>query len=277
MKRRHFIQNISTALLLVNGKTLLASDLSEFGKKKLALRFVVASDGHFGQPKTNYQEFFNTAVSHINAVHKQKAFDFGVMNGDIIHDDISFLGDAKKSLDEFKFPYYVTKGNHDISSAELWEKIWGMPLNFDVIIKNNVLLFGNTSNEKGEYLPPDMPWLTAKLNEHKKAENIFLFVHIPPIKWTANAINSTEFQELVKQHKNIKAVFHGHEHDQDHVKWQDNIPYLFDSHIGGNWGTKYRGYRIVELYKDGSMLTYIMDPTIKINELNLYEPQNNQY
>ena len=273
MNRRHFIQNISTALLLVNGKTLLASDLSEFGKKKLSLRFVVASDGHFGQPKTNYQEFFNTAVSHINAVHKQKAFDFGVMNGDIIHDDISFLGDAKKSLDEFKFPYYVTKGNHDIASAEQWEKTWGMPLNFDITIKNNVLLFGNTSNEKGEYLPPDMPWLTAKLNEHKKAENIFLFVHIPPIKWTDNAVNSTEFQELVKQHKNIKAVFHGHEHDQDHVKWQDNIPYLFDSHIGGSWGTKYKGYRIVELFKDGSMLTYIMDPTEKINELNLHEPQ----
>ncbi len=269
MKRRHFIQNISLAVFLANGKTLLASDLSEFGKKKLALRFVVASDGHYGQPKTTYRDFFSTAVSHINDVHEQKKFDFGVINGDIIHDDVTFLDDAKRALDKLNFQYYVTKGNHDIASPELWEYTWKMPLNFDVVVKKNVLLFGNTSNEKGEYLPPDMPWLTAKLKEHKNAENIFLFLHIPPIKWTANAINSTAFQELVKQHKNIKAVFHGHEHDQDSVKWQDGIPYLFDSHFGGNWGTNYKGYRIVELCKDGSMLTYIMNPTEKMNELEI--------
>jgi len=41
---------------------------------------------------------------------------------------------------------------------------------------------------------------------------------------------------------------------------------MFDSHIGGNWGTNYRGYRIVELQKENKLLTYIMNPTIKINE-----------
>jgi Icc-related predicted phosphoesterase len=210
-----------------------------------------------------------SAVSHINQMHKVKSFDFGVMNGDIIHDNIEFLGDAKKSLDNFEFPYYVTKGNHDIASPELWEKTWGLPLNYDIVLKNNVLLFGNTSNEKGEYLSPDITWLSQKLKQYEKSENIFLFFHIPPINWTPNAVNSMEFQHLVKQYKNIKAVFHGHEHDQDNVKWQDNIPYLFDSHIGGSWGTDYKGYRIVELYKDGSMLTYIMNPTEKINELSM--------
>ncbi|MEY3159885.1 MAG: hypothetical protein RLZZ49_1365, partial [Bacteroidota bacterium] len=40
---------------------------------------------------------------------------------------------------------------------------------------------------------------------------------------------------------------------------------IFDSHVGGNWGTAYRGYRIVELYKNGTMLTYIMNPTERIN------------
>ncbi len=269
MNRRHFIKQISVAVLLVNGKSVFAHDLSEFANKKLALRFVIASDGHFGQPGTLYKEFYDTAVSHINQMHKVKTFDFGVMNGDIIHDNIEFLGDAKKSLDNFEFPYYVTKGNHDIASPELWEKTWGLPLNYDIVIKNNVLLFGNTSNEKGEYLSPDITWLSQKLKQYEKSENIFLFFHIPPINWTPNAVNSMEFQHLVKQYKNIKAVFHGHEHDQDNVKWQDNIPYLFDSHIGGSWGTDYKGYRIVELYKDGSMLTYIMNPTEKINELSM--------
>jgi len=49
----------------------------------------------------------------------------------------------------------------------------------------------------------------------------------------------------VKKYKNIKAVFHGHEHDQDGVAMENGIPYLFDSHIGGNWGTSYRGFRVL--------------------------------
>jgi len=271
MKRRQFIKSLSVAFFLINGKTILASDLSQFEKKKLALRFVVLSDGHFGQPKTNYKEFYNTAIQYVNNEHLTKPFDFGVMNGDIIHDNVDYLGKVKKSLDELKFQYYVTKGNHDIASPQLWESTWNLPLNYDVVIKNNVLLFGNTSNEKGEYLPPDMQWLSSSLKKYEKAENIFLFLHIPPIKWTDNAISSIEFQELVKQYKNIKGVFHGHEHDQDGIKWKDGIPYLFDSHIGGSWGTTYKGFRIVELYKDGSMLTYIMNPTEKINLSDLKE------
>jgi 3',5'-cyclic AMP phosphodiesterase CpdA len=271
MKRRQFIKSLSVAFFLINGKTILASDLSQFEKKKLALRFVVLSDGHFGQPKTNYQEFYDIAIDHVNKQHTTKPFDFGVMNGDIIHDNVAFLGEAKKSLDNLKFPYYVTKGNHDIATPQLWESTWKMPLNYDVVVNDHVLLFGNTSNEKGEYLPPDMQWLSSSLKKYEKAENIFLFLHIPPIKWTSNAVSSLEFQDLVKQYKNIKGVFHGHEHDQDGIKWQDGIPYLFDSHIGGNWGTTYKGFRIVEVYKDGSMLTYIMNPTEKMNLSELKE------
>ncbi len=271
MNRRRFIKNLSVGFLLINGKTILTSDLSLFEKKKLSLRFVVLSDGHFGQPKTNYQEFFDIAIGHVNNQHISKPFDFGVMNGDIIHDNVEFLGEAKKSLDNLKFPYYVTKGNHDIASPQLWENTWKMPLNYDVVVNDHVLLFGNTSNEKGEYLQPDIQWLSSNLEKYKTAENLFLFLHIPPIKWTDNAVNSIEYQELVKKYKNIKGVFHGHEHDQDGIKWKDGIPYLFDSHIGGNWGTTYKGFRIVELYKDGSMLTYIMNPKEKINLSELKE------
>ena len=46
------------------------------------------------------------------------------------------------------------------------------------------------------------------------------------------------------------------------------IPYLFDSHIGGNWGTAYKGFRVVELMDDGSLITYMMNPTEKMNELS---------
>lgn len=265
LHRRQFIKKLSTAVLLLNGQTLLASQATGLKAKNRILRFAVASDTHFGQSQTPYQEYLDTAVGHMSEMHKMNPFDFCVLNGDLVHDDIRFFGAAKKTLDALPFRYYVTQGNHDMATKEQWEAAWGMPVNFDVAVGRTVLLFATTSNEKGVYLPPDLDWLEKKFVEHAKAKHVLLFIHIPPVKWTNNAIESIPFQELVKKQKNLRAVFHGHEHDQDGIKWQDNIPYLFDSHLGGNWGTQYKGYRIVELFKDGSMLTYIMNPLEKIN------------
>jgi hypothetical protein len=37
------------------------------------------------------------------------------------------------------------------------------------------------------------------------------------------------------------------------------IPFYFDAHIGGNWGTAYKGFRVVELMQDGSLATYMLN------------------
>lgn len=39
---------------------------------------------------------------------------------------------------------------------------------------------------------------------------------------------------------------------------------MFDGHFGGSWGTEYRGFRVVEKLKNGSLRTYLMDPDEKI-------------
>ncbi|MBM3442307.1 MAG: metallophosphoesterase [Bacteroidetes bacterium] len=262
MQRRRFIKDLSaSALLLLNGQTLLASQDAGWKRRKPILRFAIASDTHYGQPNTGFREMLLTGVQNINAMHAVKRLNFCVVNGDIVHDDISFLPEARRTLDTLDVKYYVTQGNHDLATATQWQTAWDMPVNFDVVKDDATLLFGTTSNETGKYLPPDMDWLTAKFKEHEKARHILLFIHIPPIKWTKHAIESTAFQELVKRQKNLRAVFHGHEHDQDGIKWQDKIPYLFDSHLGGSWGTDYRGYRMVELFRDGSIKTWIMNPS----------------
>jgi hypothetical protein len=85
-------------------------------------------------------------------------------------------------------------------------------------------------------------------------------MHITPFKWTDNGIDCPELIRLFQKHPNVKAVFHGHDHDQDNVKEHKGISYFFDSHIGGSWGTEYRGYRVVEVLKEGSVLSYQMNP-----------------
>jgi hypothetical protein len=141
-----------------------------------------------------------------------------------------------------------------------------MPVNHDFRIGKHSVLIGTTSNEKGEYLKPDINWFKQKLEEHKDQKGIFVFIHINPVKQTANATDSPEFFELLSAYKNVKAVFNGHDHDQDSIKMKDSLPFIFDAHFGGNWGTAYRGFRIVELRDDDSILTYIMNPSVRINE-----------
>ncbi len=269
MHRRDFIKIASPIfVLLANGKIVSANErwVNEVAKSKVKLRFVVASDGHYGQPDTDYENYFSTLVSRINEEHNKNPFAFGVINGDIIHDDKKHFQGAKAALDKLAMKYYVSQGNHDMVNAIEWESIWKMPVNLDFSIKKNSFLVGTTSDEKGTYLCPDLKWFEQKLEEHKKQENLFIFLHINPGKQSRFAVDCPPFFELLGKHKNVRAVFNGHEHNEQGIKIKNDIPFMFDAHFGGNWGTDYRGFRVVELLKDKSIVTYIMNPTVKINE-----------
>ena len=271
MNRRKFLkQSSATLLVLGSGKIIkLNENYQDWLSKKPVLRFVVASDGHYGQKDTEFEKYFNELTGHINDLHAKDPFAFCVFNGDIIHDDKKWLPDSKKVLDKLALKYYVSQGNHDRCTSEEWEQLWGMPVNLDFTNKKNSFLIGTTSNAEGTYLPPDINWFAKKLEEHKKQDNIFVFVHINPVKLTKYGVESKEFAELLLTYKNIKAVFNGHDHDEDSIRMFNNTPYIFDAHVGGNWGTDYRGFRIVELRKDNSLLTYVLNPIEKLNEQTL--------
>ena len=274
MKRKEFLRlSVPAFLLLANGRIVKATNywLSEEHRRKVKLRFVVASDGHYGQPNTEYENYFATVVSRINEEHKKNPFSFCVINGDIIHDDKTHFPAAEKALDKLALKYYVSQGNHDHVTAPEWQTIWNMPVNLDFTIKKNSFLIATTSNETGVYLCPDLAWFRQKLEEHKGQKNIFIFIHINPGKLTKHAVNCPELFELFAKHKNIRAVFNGHDHDEEGIKMRDVVPFVFDAHFGGNWGTSYRGFRIVELIKDNSVMTYIMNPEEKINEVTIGE------
>ncbi|MEP7109380.1 MAG: metallophosphoesterase [Ferruginibacter sp.] len=269
MNRREFVKYASSvAILLANGKILRADelDLDEWAKHKVKLRFVIASDGHYGQKDTEYEKYFEILVSRINEEHTKNPFAFCMINGDIIHDDKKHFPAAKNALDKLKPRYYVSQGNHDHVSANEWESIWNMPVNLDFTIKDNSFLIATTSNESGIYLCPDTNWITNKLEKHRGQKNVFIFLHINPGKQTKNAVDCPELFEVFAKHKNIKAIFNGHDHDEEGIKLKNDLPFIFDAHFGGSWGTAYHGFRVVELMKDNSILTYIMNPSEKINE-----------
>jgi len=265
--RRKFIKNVSFAsvLFLTGGmKSLSAAEVFQL-RNKVKLRFVVASDIHYGQAKTPFDDNINTAIQKINQFHHEHHLHFCVMNGDLIHNEKSFMPQMKTKLDGLKMPFYVTRGNHDMVSLEEWEQVWKTPTHHDAVINNNALILGDSSNEKGEYISPNLDWLENKFIEHQDKKNILLFIHIPQIASLPSGINTPSFTSLLKKYKNIKAVFHGHDHTQDTAKVIEGIPFIFDAHIGGDWGTDYHGFRVVEIMKDNTLVTYMMNPTTKMN------------
>jgi Icc protein len=79
MNRRHFVKNLSTITLLLNGKSIMGSELPFMGSAKPMLRFVIASDFHYGQAKTEYAAMTDTALNHIKQMHAENTIDFGVL------------------------------------------------------------------------------------------------------------------------------------------------------------------------------------------------------
>ncbi|MCA0364681.1 MAG: metallophosphoesterase [Bacteroidetes bacterium] len=264
--RRSFLRSlgVSSAFLLNGGAISAAEYLA--GRSKVKFRFVVASDGHYGQPNTDFDGFHDTLIRKVNAFNQQQKVDFAVINGDLFHDKTELLPKVKQKLDGLAIPYYVTRGNHDHVSDEGWAEVWKMPLNHSFIHKNNAFILGDTSNIKGEYLMPNLSWMRTELDKAKSQKNTFIFLHIPQIPWVEHCIDSPELIKLFAEYPNIRAVFHGHIHSLDGIKKHQGITYLFDAHFGGNWGTEYRGFRVVEVMKDNTILTYMMNPEVRIGE-----------
>lgn len=273
MQRRKFLQNASySALLLLANGSIRSARAADFRPAPHAerFRFAVTSDGHYGEKGTSFVENFDRIRISINSFHQSSPLQFVVANGDLIHDDPVHLEPAAAALKKITPPLYVTKGNHDMVSASRWEEVWGIGINHAVEMGDNALLFGTTANEKGNYLSPDVGWFEQQLKKYSGARNVFIFCHITPVKWTVHGIDAKGFQTLIKGFPNIRAVFNGHDHDQDGIKMMGNIPFLFDGHFGGSWGTSYRGFRVVETLDDNSLLTYMMDPIEKMPEIQIY-------
>lgn len=270
MKRRKFVQNLSASILLLMSNGMVTPAKAADIRKKSLLRFAITSDGHYGEKNTPFEKNFSAIIKALNNFHSANPVDFCVFNGDIFHNDPAFLQPAAEAIQQCRIPVYVTKGNHDMVNIETWKQTWNMDVNHDVVLGDHVLLLGATADEKGKYICPDLDWFADKLKEYRDARNVFIFLHITPVKWTTHAIDCPLFQKLLLSAKNVRAVFNGHDHDQDGIKFLGNIPFLFDGHFGGSWGTAYQGFRVVELQEDNSLLTYMMDPLKKLAELNIY-------
>ncbi|ERM80190.1 hypothetical protein P872_14300 [Rhodonellum psychrophilum GCM71 = DSM 17998] len=254
MQRRPFLKNISliaTATAVIPfpliGKTIT--------NMEPILKFIVASDGHYGQRETAFESSHQKLIA---AIHLEEGVDFVVFNGDLIHDEPAFMPQVKRVYDSLNVPYYPVKGNHDQISEEDWEAIWGIPANHAFVHGDAFgFVLANSSNQQGEYLCVDTIWLKERLEAFKGFSHVFIFIHISQRDWTKHGIACEEVLDLIGSYPNVRATFHGHDHDVDGIMYHLKKPYLWSGHFGGSWGSPHPGYRICTLGEDGKVTTQL--------------------
>lgn len=260
--RRLFIKHSIAGLAVASLPTLSkAAELTAATPSSLAnvnLRFAIISDGHYGQAGTEYKKFHQDMVGWLNQAHAHRPLDFVIINGDLVHDQPHLLAEVKSNYyDKFKFPFYAVPGNHDHADTATWKSVFGYEDNFSFEKKGVGFVLANTSNTEGKYLCPNNDFIRKKLDQFSFLKTVFVVLHIPPHLWMPDNVfvECPETIDLLHQYANVKAVFHGHDHSLDSVFYTKKLPHFFDSHIGGNWGTTYRGYRIVEVGDDHQIQT----------------------
>ena len=254
MQRRPFIKNLA---FITSSFTLMP--FISFGKidfpLKSDLKFIIASDGHFGQPNTDFE---GSHKMLIDAIHQEEQVDFVIFNGDLIHDDPKWMPEVKKVYDSLKVPYYPVKGNHDRISEADWENIWRIPADYSFVVQDKYgVILANSSNEAGDYLCVDLDFLQKSLDAFRSLSFVFIAIHISQNDWTRHGVSCQHVLDLIASYPNVKAVFHGHDHDVNGIILNQNKPYLWSGHFGGSWGSPLPGYRVCEVGKDGKVITYL--------------------
>ncbi|WP_298708166.1 metallophosphoesterase [Chitinophaga sp.] len=264
INRRDFIGlSLKSIVLIGAGSALQSFTPGSFAlppRKKVKLRFALASDGHYGQPDTSFVAHHDNMVALLNKEASGRGLDFTVINGDVFHNDPKLIHPAKAAWDKLSMQYHVSHGNHDMIDESEWEKVFGTRWHYDFKQGDNAFLVLNTADVKGKYVCPDLDWTREHLARHRNAKNLFVIQHITPVKWTEHGIDCPELVEMFSAQPNLRAVFHGHDHAEDGMKEKNGKHYFFDGHLGGSWGKPYYGYRIVEVLRSGEVLCYQVNP-----------------
>lgn len=222
-------------------------------------RFLVASDGHYGEPGVSYRSNYLNFTDWVKKEKEQKGLDLFVFNGDLVHDRPDYLEEVKSYFDSTGVDYLVVRGNHDTISEQKWTNLFGQEIDFTYHIGPIAFLSCRTSDDQGKYLCADRNWLANEFKKNSAYRFLFLFLHISQGGWTEHGIHCQEVIDLLDNHPQITAVFHGHDHQEFHLRRSLNTVYFFDGYIGASWGGDTIGYRIVEM-DDDRILTYQKDP-----------------
>jgi 3',5'-cyclic-AMP phosphodiesterase len=257
---------------------------------EIVARFAVGGDLHFGQGE--FEQNSTNLVDWMNRERDQRGLDMFFLNGDIVHDTTDqYLPLKERYLSKLQMPMWAVKGNHDfLAKEQTWNDIWEHPENHVIRQGDFSWIIADTSRadnqDSTDYTAADLEWLTKNLEEQQNQRGVFIIMHIAQRRegidnWPKFGVGHSrperapegeQVMQLIESTPNVVAVFHGHNHNERGRYLSGGKPYFFCSRLGHTWGNTI-GYRIVEIYQDGTAQTYQYDPNadavIEAHEINL--------
>lgn len=203
------------------------------------VKFVQITDSHFSSSSAEYtqreversQEVLQNTIKDINTIAD---LDFVVFTGDNI--DTANSDDLKKFLkiaNGLKSPYYIVIGNHEVFKSQKLDKLEYMrivrqysksckPHSANYIFQKNGITFFVVDGAKevipgpsGYYKKDTLKWLDKNLLKHKK-DTVVILQHFPIVEPYYNRTHTTynvkDYENVLKKHKNVIAIFSGHYH-----------------------------------------------------------------
>lgn len=203
------------------------------------LKFIQITDSHFSAVGKDYSQrdveksegVLEKTIADINSV---SGVNFVVFTGDNIdsanEDDLkSFLAIANK----LNVPYYIVIGNHEVFKSQNLDKKEYMkivrkyskncrPHSANYVFKQKGLTFIVVDGAKevipgpaGYYKKATLAWFDKELTKHKN-EKVIVLQHFPIVapyyNRTHTTYNTKDYEDVLKKHTNVIAIFSGHYH-----------------------------------------------------------------
>jgi predicted phosphodiesterase len=222
----------------------------------VVFRFAVATDGHYGQPDTDYDLNHTNLVNLLNNINN---LDLVIFTGDISHNGYEFqLLGAKAYFDNLTVPYYVVKGNHDGNEPAFLSVFSYSSVNYSFNVQGYHFVVINSSQDGVNLNSAELAWLDSDLTANAD-KFCFVFGHIAQIgSGETYDIDDDDFETMIASHSNVIGLFWGHLHSSYAVNAVNGTYSCYDGRFGGSWGTYY-GYRVVEVYENSTVKTYYTD------------------
>lgn len=248
---------------------------------KKPIRILQLTDLHLFSDKQTTLLGFNPYQSLLKVINKisntetEKCPDLLALTGDISQDySLASYEIAAEIFSNLLYPISAIMGNHDYPS--MFSKIFGDPIqntNKSLSIGSWRIIFLNShwpQHVGGKLSEEEFIFLKQALNESLN-QHVLIFLHhqVLPIEsiWIDKIMlnNAAQLLEIIDQHKNIKAVICGHVH-QETSTTRLGINYFSTPATCWQFETKSNnfklatlmpGYRIIDLYEDGSLKTNV--------------------
>lgn len=209
------------------------------------IKFIQITDSHFSEVGADYtqrdvEHSKNYLEKTINDVNSIKGVDFVVFTGDNIDQANStdlqlFLGIANK----LKVPYYIVIGNHEVFKSQNLDKKEYMrivrkysksckPPSANYVFQKKGIVFIVVDGAKeiipgpaGYYKQDTLKWFDKQLTKYKNSDVVVL-QHFPIVAPYYNRTHTTynvkDYEDVLKKHSNVIAIFSGHYHANGETK-----------------------------------------------------------